>query len=45
MDGYWPKTFFTFLIDRDEVEQAWSIKDLLFDQKENFYLRDQRGKS
>ena len=28
--------FLTFLIDRDEVEQAWSIKDLLYDQKENF---------
>ena len=23
---------------------AWSIKDLLYSQKENFFLRDQRGK-
>ena len=24
---------------------VWSMKDLLYGQKENFYLRDQRGKS
>ena len=24
---------------------AWSIKDFLYSQKENFFLRDQRGKS
>ena len=26
-------------------EQAWSIKDLLYGQKDNFFLRGQRGKS
>ena len=27
------------------TEQAWSIKNLLYGQDENFFLRDQRGKS
>ena len=27
------------------TKQAWSIKDLLNDQKEKIFLRDQRGKS
>ena len=26
------------------TEQAWLIKDLLYAQKENFFLRDQHGK-
>ena len=25
------------------TEQAWSIMDLLYDQTNNFFLRDQRG--
>ena len=27
------------------TEEAWSIRDLLYGQKYNFLLRDQRGKS
>ena len=27
------------------IKQAWTIKDLLYGQKENFFLRDKRGKS
>ena len=27
------------------IDQAWSMRDLLYGQKQIFYLRDQRGKS
>ena len=54
MVGYWPSYFLTKSrsIKRKKgrgkysailTEQAWSIMDLLYDQTNNFFLRDQRG--